>query len=300
MSLEGIQRRLTRRGLRVSVSSLSYWQRGRSRPERPESLTAVRALEAVLGLRPGSLIVLLGPRRPRGRWIDHVPGSLDHVSTFGDPAVAGVLADFDPRTNGRVESLHTRVDVHIGPRREERRIDVLQIVRALASGADRLILLTRAEPEVPEDSDVGVFNLVGCRAGRRRTDREHGFTATELLFDLPLQPGQSAVVEFSYACPSAEVATQYQRMVRFPGKNLVLRARFDSRMLPASCQVAFRPCHDAPPQAVEELRISPAGHACAVLPDAEPGVYGLYWEWGDDGLPCGGGPAPSRSALRPL
>ncbi|MFJ1704821.1 hypothetical protein [Kitasatospora sp. NPDC088346] len=286
LSLDGIRRRLTRQGLQVSVSSLSYWQRGRSRPERAESLTAVRALEALLGLPPDSLIVLLGPRRPRGRWVDHVPGSLDYVSAVGDPAVEGVLADFDPRANGRVETLHTRVDIHIGAGQEERRIDVVQLVRALAAGADRLILLTRADRETGQDrspdSGPGVFDLVGCRLGRRRTDPEHGLAATELLFDLPLTPGQSAVVEYSYAYPSAEAATRYERMVNFPGKNLVLRARFDRRTLPVSCRLSWRPNHDAPAQPAEDVRISSAGHACAVLPETFPGVYGLSWEWGDD------------------
>ncbi|MFJ5228597.1 helix-turn-helix domain-containing protein [Kitasatospora sp. NPDC088391] len=296
LSLDGIQRRLARQGLRVSVSSLSYWQRGRSRPERAESLTAVRALEALLGLPPDSLIVLLGPRRPRGRWVDHVPGSLDYVSAVGDPAVEGVLADLDPRTNGRVETLHTRVDIHIGAAREERRIDVVQLVRAQAAGADRLILLTRADhapgpeagsgtgmaPEAGADGGPVVFGLVGCRLGRRRYDLEHRLTATELLFDLPLAPGESAVLEYSYAYPSTEPATQYERMVNFPGKNLVLRARFDHRMLPVGCRISWRPSHDAVPQPAEDVRISLAGHACAVLPETSPGVYGLCWEWGDE------------------
>ncbi|MEV7179623.1 helix-turn-helix transcriptional regulator [Kitasatospora sp. NPDC093679] len=287
LSLDTVQRRLARRGVQVSVSSLSYWQRGRSRPERPDSLTAVRALEAVLGLGPDSLIVLLGPRRPRGRWLDHVPGALDYTSTFGDPAVEGVIADFDQMTNARVENLHTRVDINIGARREEHRIDVLQIVRAHATGADRLILLTHEGPEGTGRSGPAVFDLVGCRLGRRRYDPEHGLAASELLFDLPLQPGRSAVVEYSYAYPQAGPATQYERMVRFPGKHLVLRARFDGRMLPVGCRLAWRPCHDAPPQELEELRISPTGQACAVLPATDPGVYGLYWEWGDDPLPDG-------------
>ncbi|GAA1116084.1 hypothetical protein [Kitasatospora arboriphila] len=58
-------------------------------------------------------------------------------------------------------------------------------------------------------------------------------------------------------------------------------------MLPGGCRLAWRPCHDAPPQGPEELRISPTGQACAVLPATEPGVYGLFWEWGDHPLPGG-------------
>ncbi|MFC7612805.1 helix-turn-helix domain-containing protein [Actinokineospora soli] len=50
MSLEHLQRRLSARGIRVSLSTLSYWRRGRTRPERPESLKAVEAMEDVLEL----------------------------------------------------------------------------------------------------------------------------------------------------------------------------------------------------------------------------------------------------------
>lgn len=285
LSLEGIQRRLDRRGVQVSVSSLSYWQRGRSRPERPDSLAAVRVLEEVLGLHRDELVVLLGPRRPRGRWVEHVPGSLDYASTFGDPAVEGVLADLDPRTNARLETLHTRVDVHIGARREERRVDIVQVVRALAAGVDRLILLTQAKPEMSAGADLGLSDLVGCRLGRRRVDRERGLAAAELLLDLVLGPGQCTVVEYSYAYPSKQVATHYQRMVRFPGKNLVLRALFDPADLPAGCAALWRPQHDAPPSSDEQLRVSPVGHACAVFPDVTPGIYGLSWEWNEDLAP---------------
>ncbi|NUR27084.1 MAG: hypothetical protein HOV83_14775 [Catenulispora sp.] len=284
LSLEAIQRRITRRGHQVSLSSLSYWQRGRSRPERPESLAAVRVLEEVLGLRRDELLVLLGPRRPRGRWVDHVPGSLDYDGAFGPSSVGDALADLDLRANSRVETLHSQVDVSIGAHREERRVDIRQVVRAPAggSGADRLILLTRAGLQTSAASDLGLSGLVGCRLGRRRVDREGGFAAAELLFDVPLQPGQSTVVEYSYAYPSSEVSTHYRRMVRFPSKTLVLRARFDPGTLPGGCRAVWRPRHEAPPQIVEELRVAPTGHACAVFPEVTPGIYELSWEWNDD------------------
>lgn len=70
LSLERIQRHLELRGVQVSLSTLSYWRRGRSRPERPESLHAVAALEEILRLASGELTGKLGDKRPRGRWVE--------------------------------------------------------------------------------------------------------------------------------------------------------------------------------------------------------------------------------------
>ena len=75
LSLERLRSRLAERGLHVGVATLSCWQNGHRRPERPESLRAVSALEEILGLPPEALVVLLGPRRPRG------PGSPGSSST---------------------------------------------------------------------------------------------------------------------------------------------------------------------------------------------------------------------------
>jgi hypothetical protein len=67
LSLDRIRHRLARRGLSVSVPTLSLWQSGRRRPERAESLRVLSGLEQVLELPSGSLEILLGPPRPRGR-----------------------------------------------------------------------------------------------------------------------------------------------------------------------------------------------------------------------------------------
>lgn len=64
LTLQSVRHRLARRGIQVGVTSLSYWRQGRRRPERPESMRAVQALEEILELPPHALTRLLGPRHP--------------------------------------------------------------------------------------------------------------------------------------------------------------------------------------------------------------------------------------------
>jgi len=75
LTLERLRVRLLERGISTSLASLSNWQRGRCRPERVPSLQAVRELEQILGLQADALVTLLGPRRPRGRWLARPSGS---------------------------------------------------------------------------------------------------------------------------------------------------------------------------------------------------------------------------------
>src|SRR5690242_21087060 len=70
LPLQRVQHHLSRHGVKVGVTSLSYWQQGARRPQRPESLRAVRALEEILHLPDESLIRLLaeaGERAEIGR-----------------------------------------------------------------------------------------------------------------------------------------------------------------------------------------------------------------------------------------
>ncbi|WP_214110523.1 hypothetical protein [Acrocarpospora catenulata] len=97
LSLERLHVRLAERGTHVSLASLSNWQRGRSRPERSSSLAAVGELEIILGLPTHSLVTLLGPRRPRGRWLGDDPSAQREelrgiVESLADDELPTVLA----------------------------------------------------------------------------------------------------------------------------------------------------------------------------------------------------------------
>src|SRR2546423_6694910 len=82
LSLNRIQYRLRERGCGVSSATLSYWQSGRRRPTRHESVLVVSTLEEVLRVPTGTLTALLDPpgvrRRPGPR-----PGA--RVEALWDP-----------------------------------------------------------------------------------------------------------------------------------------------------------------------------------------------------------------------
>ena len=65
LSLDRIRYHLIQRGHELSVATISYWQSGRSRPERASSIAAIAALEDILGLENGHLAAKL-PARRRG------------------------------------------------------------------------------------------------------------------------------------------------------------------------------------------------------------------------------------------
>lgn len=64
LPLHRVQHRLAAQGIKVGVTSLSYWQQGARRPRHPESLRAVTALERILELPDGALLRLLAAEDP--------------------------------------------------------------------------------------------------------------------------------------------------------------------------------------------------------------------------------------------
>ncbi|MEU6409314.1 hypothetical protein [Microbispora sp. NPDC046933] len=131
LSLDRLHSRLRERGVDVSLSSLSYWQRGRSRPERAASLAAVRELEGILSLPEYALIGLLGPPRPRGR----------------RPETLIVL------------SHHEQVVVGAGRRH---RVSARVVLRAAAPGVDRYV--------VAHPPGTRLLRTECCRPGRGGDD----------------------------------------------------------------------------------------------------------------------------------
>ncbi|ACY98008.1 MULTISPECIES: hypothetical protein [Thermomonospora] len=278
LSLERLHARLRHRGVRVSVASLSYWQRGRCRPERSQSLRAVEALEEILELPAGALIGLLGPRRPRGRWLSHASG--DALSPRDVcPAYSGLrdlLGELAVPLDDQLETLSHHEIFTVGPDRGERSARSRIVFRARRDGVDRHVAIHHCQGGPPPED----FSSELCRVGRRRISRDDGLAAVELLFDRPLAAGETYVVEYEFRCGDGRPEVRrYVRGFRFPTREYLLQVRFADGATPRRCFRVWQPTVGAACTDRQELRLTTWNSVHLLEHGMRPGMYGIRWEW---------------------
>ncbi|MEU5694053.1 hypothetical protein [Actinosynnema sp. NPDC020468] len=280
LGLDRIQQRLRGSGAAVSVATLSYWQSGRRRPERPDSLAALKHLEVVLEVPPGSLTALLGAPRPRGRvrQVEPVP-PLERMWSSAD-RVASLLAGVDVRSDDALTRINLHVVVEIAPDRGLRRITTRQVLRAEQDGPDRWISvhdMAASGAPTPE-----VIPLQSCDLGR--VIRQPGVVAAELLFDRALARGETIVIEHASVLPGPPFPRgddSYCRVFRHPVRDYVVELRFDPAALPRACyHYSTRP-ENPEPHHRRHMPVSAAGHAHAVALGFGPGGFSVRWDWPD-------------------
>jgi transcriptional regulator with XRE-family HTH domain len=283
LSLDRIQHRLALRGVTISVATLSYWQSGRRRPERPESLEALRQLEAVLGLPQTALSSLLGPPRPRGRRshaadllpIDALWSRREHL--------ASLLSKVDTSFDGQLGRISQQDRCEIGPDRGHRSLWVRQILRAENDGPDRWILVYDSETPgvLPE-----LTGLRNCGLGRTTTDDDGRIFVAELLFERPLARGDTLIMEYELVNPGPPYpggGDVYCRKFRLPAREYVLEVRFSPDALPTRCQQFSTVVGEDERSRRRNLVLDSSGGVHAVALGFGPGVFGIGWEWPDRG-----------------
>jgi hypothetical protein len=278
VSLERAQEQLAARGVHVSLSALSYWRRGRSRPERPASLRAVAHLEEILGLPERALTAQLGPRRRRGRWLDHAPDRIDPATGWDRHEIDSLIDEVEtPVHNGIV-----RISVHdlyvVGSRREEVSLTTRQILRAETDQVSRMTIMYRMYRDLASPPQLKAIR--GCRLGRVRIDLAAGFIAAEILFDRVLRLGDTAVVEYEVRGLFPDEETDFfHRLMLGPTMEYVLQIEFDPAAIPARCWRYERRRETAPDQGVREIWVGGTGLAHVAAFNIPPGVIGARWEW---------------------
>lgn len=267
LGLERIKDRLDDRGVPVSVATLSYWQSGRSQPERRSSMAALPHLEEVLRLEPGSLRNALAAPRDRGRRCP--PAALDAI--WPEQPHLRVLAGLDTRWDTELDRLSLHDVLSVGPDRTQASLVVRQVLRARIDGPDRRVVLHCAD-----DARAALPTLhpvSGCRVGRTLSDAQAGVVGMELLFHAPLRRGQTVLLEYElvHRSPRPREA-EYSRRVRLPMRDYVLEVRFDPAATPLSCE-AF--CD----RTTRPLALDPAHRVHVVEVDCPPAVHGIRWSW---------------------
>jgi transcriptional regulator with XRE-family HTH domain len=259
LSLERLQHRLKVRGAPISVTALSYWQSGRRRPERPESLMALAHLEDVLGLPETALSRLLGPPRPRGR------SRRRDMSARAPWDGSGLV----------LTAQHDRVDV--APCGGVRGVRSRQVMQATSAGVDRWILCHEAGSA--RGTVLPALTAVrSCRVGRVARERTSGVLVAELLFDEPIAPGDSVAIEYELIYPHPTVEHTHFRRFAERVHDYVLEIKFPAECPPASCeQFTSGPVGTEMFGGARTAPVDAWGYAHAAALDFGPGLYGMRW-----------------------
>lgn len=265
LGLERLREHLSQNGVSVSMATLSYWQTGRSRPERQKSLQAVVHLEHILQLPPGHLSELLGPPRPRGRWLRHAPAPMSAFWPAPSP-VEHALHDLDTQWDDQLLRVSQQDFVTIGADRTERVFRSRQVLSASMTGPDRWVVIMHVDEH---DRPLPLVNaLKNCTVGQVVREPAEGLLVAELLFERPLRKGESVVIEHELVnqdpCPPA---TNYERKFRLPTREYVLEVTFEGDV-PASVT-----------QLADGSTVAPRHTLLDVALDVQPGVRGFSWTW---------------------
>lgn len=276
LSLDRVQFRLRERDAAVSKTALSNWQSGRTQPERPDSLRALAVLEDIVGVPAGALSSLLGPPRPRGRWITQSPGEMRADQAWARPD--GLARALERMGTGieavnRVAKIATHLTCAVDAERRMRSLRHHIVLRAEHDGTDRYTAAYR--------SDVGdcldITDTIGCRPGRRRQDAETGFTTYELLLDQPARAGDLIAIGYTLRT-DAEERYHSQRLGR-ASQIYAAQIQFDTTALPVRVYRAYLSSIGDTDHTEVEVPLGASCTAQHTVVDPVPGIYRLGWDW---------------------
>ncbi|MGI5354591.1 hypothetical protein ACQI4E_04645 [Streptomyces sp. CA-252508] len=282
LPLQRVQHHLAHRGIKVGVTSLCYWQQGARRPQRPESLKAVRALEELLRLPGESLIRLLGDPAgdgtgpgPGGRPAGRSYRSLLEVSG----AVERLIAELEAPADGGLHTVGHQERVRIGAGRELVGRTSQQVVRAHRDGVDRYLAIHHGDPGCDPER-VMVRAGENCRTGRVRRHGDTGVVVAELLFDTRLRAGDTYLFGYGFEDGTGGVSGEYVRGFSFAGGQYVLQVRFHEDALPVRCRRFAQSAAGAPRGARSDLTLSGRHRTVHFVEQGvRPGILGIDWDW---------------------
>ncbi|MEV3991717.1 hypothetical protein AB0J57_22675 [Streptomyces sp. NPDC049837] len=279
LPLQRVQHHLAHRGIKVGVTSLCYWQQGARRPQRPESLKAVRALEELLQLPGESLIRLLGDPVAEGTAATRPAGRSYRSLVEASGVVEQLIAELETPADGGLHTVGHQERVRIGAARELVGRDSQQVVRAHRDGVDRYLAIHHGDPGCDPERVV-VRAGENCRTGRVRRHAETGVVVAELLFDARLRAGETYFFGYGFEDGTGGVSGEYVRGFSFAGGQYVLQVRFHESALPVRCRRFAQTSAGAPRGARGDLTLSGRHRTVHFVEQGvRPGILGIDWDW---------------------
>lgn len=278
LPLQRVQHHLAHRGIKLGVTSLSYWQQGARRPQRPESMKAVRALEEVLQLPGNSLIRLLADDAG-AREVERPAGRSYRSLVEASGAVEALLTELESPVDGGLHTVGHHERVRIGAGRELVGRDSQHVVRAHRDGIDRYLAIHHGDPGC-DPSRVVVRATDNCRTGRVRWHRETGVLVAELLFDARLRAGDTYLFGYGFEDGTGGPSGEYVRGFSFAGGQYVLQVGFDEAALPVRCRRFTQVSAGAPRGARSDLTLTGRHRTVHLVEQGvRPGILGIDWDW---------------------
>ncbi|WP_128817189.1 hypothetical protein [Streptomyces sp. S063] len=278
LPLQRVRHHLEHRGVKLGVTSLSYWQQGVRRPRRAESLRAVRALEEVLALPEDSLLRLLRDGDAAGEG-DRPAGRTYRSLMEASGSVERLLAAMESPVDGGLHTVGHQERVRIGARRELAGRSSRHVVRAHRDGVDRYLAVYRGDPGC-DPSRIVVRALENCRTGRVRWDGESGVLVAELLFDTRLRSGETYLFGYGFEDGTGGSSGEYVRGFTFGGGQYVLQVGFDEAALPVRCRRFAQASAGAVRGARGDLTLTGRHRTVHLVEEGvRPGLIGIDWDW---------------------
>ncbi|MGA5496435.1 hypothetical protein ACPCSP_18955 [Streptomyces cinereoruber] len=277
LPLDRVRDHLESYGITLSLATLSYWQSGRSLPEKPQSLRAVDVLEPFLGLPRGALRSLLR-RRPRGWVPQHDPAAVRDVYGEGSD-LEKALGDTFPYFNAGLRRLvvHEAVSVN-----EHRLVDEMRVTTAVRAVRDDVRHLTVVHTlDAAQDGAVDLAVPHGPPPSVRSRP-ELNCVIAEIPLGRRLARNETAVVEYTLRAAATEgVSHHHERRITAPLRTYLLQVRFHPSAVPSRCWHYYRGHLGAEPRN-RQLALLDGFRTAHLLPmKCPPGAYGMEWQWTD-------------------
>ncbi|QQS01330.1 MAG: hypothetical protein IPK37_02320 [Austwickia sp.] len=267
LSLDRIRYHLIQRGHELSVATISYWQSGRSRPERASSIAAIAALEDILGLENGHLAAKL-PARRRGSG-PSMQSSAEAADAYL-PCADDLMGRLGLSRDVSLTLVLVHDQVHIDAAGAEVAHHVKQLFVAERDDVDHYWAYYQAT------SQPFIESVHNCTVADVAELPDQGVMVAKMALSRTLAKGESILVEHRAGQREQAISDRtIERAFLHPVRSAHTEVRFDPARLPLAAE-RFTVVDGV--EKVDPIVIVGRSVHALVL-DFGPGLYGVRWEW---------------------